>query len=452
MDDQRLEFELQTGLAELLDPVAGSHPRWATSPAADRVTGASARRWPSIRASLFWAALLGLLLVTLLASALFVGGQPTDDTGPTAWTSIEFPEAGAIFDVIEAPNGYLAVGWTEHAAHGDDGAVWASLDCLDWERMPALEFSSDQAPSTLAYAGGVYLAAGGDDPNRPAALWLSADGQDWERVTPEVTSDRRTGGPLGRLTDIAAVDDSFVAVGGARPTTPSFWISADGRGWREVTEVDPPPGGLVGRWGYTMFDPATAVTTTRSAVYAAGTTGRGEAVWRSTDGESWTQVLGGEQATGAVLQDIAASPDGTIVAVGAQWRIETHDEDWGTPVIWRSDDGSTWSMVSDMGSFTALEGPSEDGAATSLEEVARLDSVTWAGGRFFVIGGFGSFVPVAWTSTDGRAWSRASHPASEESFPIGVFDCDERVLLYGDTGEGWVRPLDSFAAATPKSE
>jgi hypothetical protein len=76
--DERLERDLRVGLAEILDPVVESHPRWATSPAAERVLGVPAHRGLAGRFGLLWAAVLaGLLLVALLAAA-FVGGWRPD--------------------------------------------------------------------------------------------------------------------------------------------------------------------------------------------------------------------------------------------------------------------------------------------------------------------------------------------------------------------------------------
>ena len=77
--DERLERDLRVGLAALLDPVAESHPRWETSPAAGRVVGVPASRGPSVRLTAPWAAALAaLLLVGLMAAALFVGGWRPD--------------------------------------------------------------------------------------------------------------------------------------------------------------------------------------------------------------------------------------------------------------------------------------------------------------------------------------------------------------------------------------
>ena len=471
MDEQRLERELRAGLVDLLDPLIGSHPMWVTSPAAERATAAPARSWRSLRTGLLWAALLSLLLVVLLASVLFIGGQPTDDAGPSAWTTVEFPEGGVVFDIIETPSGYLAVGWGPHTELGSDGVVWASADCLHWERLPTPVQSAggdrrgrpdaltDPGPTEIEHAGGVYLAAGGDI-GPEAAMWVSPDGRDWERVLPEIASGERTGGLLEPMADIAAVDESFVAVGGWDDDfgrgKPSFWISPDGRSWREVTRVDPPPSGLVGSgWGYFTIATASALTETEAALFAAGTSGPGETVWRSADGQRWAQVLGDEQATGAVLADIAAAPDGTLVAVGQR----NTDGTPGDPVLWWSSDGSTWSLLSDMEPFAAHEGPAEYAGVTWLDPEVSLDVITWAGGRFFVLGsegGPGAAIPVVWTSPDGQTWFRETPgPAFEEASATGAITCGDQVLLYGgdlDTAVGWARPVDSFTAATARGE
>jgi len=84
--DERLERDLRSGLAALLDPIEGSHPRWATSPAARRAQGAAARRWPIFGLDRRWAvALAALLVVCLIAAAAFFGWrhQQAVTTHPT---------------------------------------------------------------------------------------------------------------------------------------------------------------------------------------------------------------------------------------------------------------------------------------------------------------------------------------------------------------------------------
>jgi hypothetical protein len=91
--DEHFERDLRVGLAELLDPVVESHPRWEGSPAAERVLGGPARAGLFGRLGLAWAAVLAaLLLVGLLAAALFVGAwRPaivTVPAPPTATTVV----------------------------------------------------------------------------------------------------------------------------------------------------------------------------------------------------------------------------------------------------------------------------------------------------------------------------------------------------------------------------
>jgi len=84
--DERLERDLRSGLAAILDPIEGSHPRWATSPAARRVEGTAARRWPRLALDRRWAAALAaLLVVCLVAAAAFFGWwhQQAGTTNPT---------------------------------------------------------------------------------------------------------------------------------------------------------------------------------------------------------------------------------------------------------------------------------------------------------------------------------------------------------------------------------
>lgn len=135
MDDQRLERELRVGLADLLDPVVGSHPRWAASPAAERVAGMPARGGLSGRFGLLWAAaLLALLLVALLAAAVFVGSRRSDlglviAPSPAA-TAVAGPiAAGELVDMTAVPV------QIKDLAFAPDGTAWAAtgLGVVHWD-------------------------------------------------------------------------------------------------------------------------------------------------------------------------------------------------------------------------------------------------------------------------------------------------------------------------------
>ena len=391
---------------------------------------------------LAWALLLMALLAALLASLLFVGAQRRDDRAPGAWTLVEVPATGTrtpgwvdVSDVIRTPSGYLAVG-----AEDFDAATWTSTDCLTWERVPTTDALRDASVTAVARARDLYVGigkgptSGGDVPG--PALWTSSDGRGWERVTPRVVSADGVGDEL-YANDIAALGDLFVAVG---ETTwdgwggqPAIWTSTDGRTWQAVSRFDPPLAGLGDGSEWQGFAGAGAISQVGSALMVAGAMDRGEAVWRSADGSTWTRVLGGDQATDGVLTDIADAGDGTVVAIGYVFRPRSGASPV-SPVLWWSRDGSAWSPVADMTPFAdSHAGPD---ARAQLGDVVRAD------GSFVIVGSEVRSSPagtpetrgVVWTSADGRTWSReAPEPSLEQAWLGKAFVCGDQLLVTGWT-------------------
>ena len=433
-----------------------------------RVAVRRRRRWPLIVMPvprLGWLLVVAALLAALFASLLYAGAQRRDDRAPSAWTPVEVPTSGTrtpgalgVSDVIRTPSGYLAVGYEDF-----DAATWTSTDCLTWERVPPTDALQDASLYAVARAGDLYVGIGrgklsATDAPSPA-LWTSSDGRRWERVTPRVVSADGVGDEL-YANDIAALGDLFVAVGGTKWGggawgRPAIWTSTDGRTWRAVSRFDPPLTDLVGDgWGWAMFTPIGAITQVGPALMVAGAMGRGEAVWRSANGSSWTQVLGGDQAAGGVLRDIADAGDGTVVAIGNVRNTRSAASVW-SPVLWWSRDGSAWSSVADMTAFAdSYSGPD---AHVRLTDVVRAD------GSFVIVGseprsataGTQEWRGVVWTSADGRTWSReAPDPVFEQAWLGKAFVCGDQLLVTGST-EGpngsvaWARPLNSFGPQRP---
>jgi hypothetical protein len=72
--DERLERNLRSGLAALLDPIEGGYPRWASSPAARQVLRTPAHRGPGLGLQRRWAVgLAAVLVISLVAAAAFLG-------------------------------------------------------------------------------------------------------------------------------------------------------------------------------------------------------------------------------------------------------------------------------------------------------------------------------------------------------------------------------------------
>ncbi|MEX1005947.1 MAG: hypothetical protein WD156_11340 [Acidimicrobiia bacterium] len=150
-----------------------------------------------------------------------------------------------------------------------------------------------------------------------------------------------------------------------------------------------------------------AVTETPQGRIAVGTEAVGlrslAAVWIETNG-AWSRVppqeaFGGLDhelsdiiASGLSMTDIATTPDGTLIAVGIDTRINP-----AHAVAWTSENGEAWTLT----------GPLPDGAG----DLASVDLTTLPGGSLIA---HGVLPPtqgtMVWLSPDGLTWEPAHQP------------------------------------------
>jgi len=140
------------------------------------------------------------------------------------------------------------------------------------------------------------------------------------------------------------------------------------------------------------FPVALAVGPTGTIV-AVGRTGTAPIAWTSSDGRTWTPhavpVLG-DGAIAERMTTVVATPDGFLA--GGSIGPELFDR---RARFWRSSDGATWSPVAD------------DATTFADSEVRAIAPVA---GGYVAVGLVGSVQritgSVAWTSPDGRSWTR----------------------------------------------
>ena len=114
-------------------------------------------------------------------------------------------------------HGLIAVGIDQIGGVDEDAVIWTSVDGTTWEWVPHDEdvFGGDgdqRITSVAAWVGGLvavgYDASGGD---RDAAVWVSADGTNWERVDHD---EAVFGGDQEQVMwSVTAWDGGIVAVG-----------------------------------------------------------------------------------------------------------------------------------------------------------------------------------------------------------------------------------------------
>jgi hypothetical protein len=261
---------------------------------------------------------------------------------------------------------------------------------MTWEQV-APQSSLERGWMQAVAVGGPGLVAVGSTEELEAAVWVSTDARDWERVGAD--SFRSSGDGEAFMFDVTSGPSGLVAVGGA-DGLPALWTSPDGSTW---SRVHPDSGGMPGAIG--------VVAPTADGFVALGETyseaGRQFVVWLSGDGSMWEPItepgfdegLGGKPFS---VTDVAAGRDG-LVAVGSIQDL-TDDGEWieMRAIAWTSADGRSWSLLP----ADAVEGPEDYQFGSGNPYVPGV----WFVGDGYVAAGEGFAGGAAWTSPDGTVW------------------------------------------------
>lgn len=358
--------------------------------------------------------------------------NPPTTPDPIGWTSLAWSEGVApaegqfVLDLVPWGDGYVGVGGVDTGS-GLDTAFFTSSDGIHWtlvKRQPSTQ-SEDVAGvvagdvvrigNRLLAVGGAVMNAPGQQPDFAAPLWVSDDGTTWTQVQ-NATSDAASAwpgwllsGPQGVVAVRGGDDDAIVlhSLDGStwtRATLPAAVraIAKDASDWS---------GGfvIVGRDGQPDHF---------SEVNEGQPPGVGRpAAWISADGVHWSEAtVEGNEVAGAELRRVVAVRAG-FVAIGINSTADYYDLKMTS---WTSEDGRTWSIVSD---------PQLPFATTSYPVYAA------DGDRSIVLGrapeGSG---PAAWMTSDGVAWARlafANSPAEVECGEISCLRLEQAWLVPG---------------------
>jgi hypothetical protein len=211
----------------------------------------------------------------------------------------------------------------------------------------------------------------------------------------------------GQPEELMLDGDTWIAVGWASERGPGAWTSLDALSWEPADVVDPMPDD--------MFRGSGLGPTVRlgDSLLSYGTfigccDGRGVLGWRSADGRSWDVIESDSPLfqMGYVVNELVAGDPALVAVEGTYAPYQGR--------IWRWTEDTSWVETTPGGPH-ALDDPS--GMLTS--------DVTWADGRYVVVGARGSFTgeaPVtgtSWASTDGETWEES--PASAELDDVILF-------------------------------
>jgi hypothetical protein len=371
----------------------------------------------------------GVLLVTGGGSGGAADDAPSPTTvAPTAGTSTTTTTAPSTTTTAAPSTTAPAASTTTTTTTTTTTAASVSLPeslQMSWERLPDDEVFDD-AWITAVTEGGPGLVAVGYVLEEPwpadwysdAAVWVSSDGETWERTSdPAVFSATgETAGTIEGLIDVHGGPDGLTVLGfdGAGF---SLWTSQDGESW---TRSDTSVPGLV-----VEFDAGFVVVASDS-------------IWFSADGVAWTQIADEVFLNAEVYEVVAGGPG--VVAVG---RIDPDDP---SGAIWVSSDGLEWEPVAEEHS----------------EAVRQFESVAAdPDGTQVIAFGWGASL----YSDDGFEWRVVEAPLGDpQSFSRGAWNGERLVIVGRDWGSSaavWVSDdggstqyrLDpsnpAFAADTP---
>lgn len=283
-----------------------------------------------------------------------------------------------------------------------DAAVWISPDGNDWERVchPSLGGSGEQQMLGLAFSGDRLVAVGTEivDGERDAVVWLSEDGREWRRST----SVDLAGSGEQWLTDVAFTDFGWIAVGSAgrtRDLDAAIWVSDDGAAWTRAKSIPSFQG--------TGLQSANTVTQSGSVVFAGGRDVNDGALWRSDDGSTWEPVdaaaFGGDGLQNVL--DLAVDGPGL-------WAAGEHDND---AAVWFLGDAG-WVEIEAPGAFGGFGVQRVESVAVGHQTVVAVGE-QFDYDRVFLGGGSEG-------TQDGAAWKM---DAEENWHRVGGSDAFEGV-------------------------
>jgi hypothetical protein len=300
-------------------------------------------------------------------------------------------------------------------------AVWQSEDGRTWERndLDAAESGASEEINAVTRTEDGLLATGsagvGDEAN--AVLWRSSGEPEaeWTQTAPpEMTSDHEVWG-----FDVATGAGGTLVAGGERAwgdIRPRLWHSTNGEDWQVVD------GGDDGPFQQSGEESISAISAFGDGFVAVGwerVDGEQNGLaWYSPDGVSWEAVdaaeLGGDGRQ--ALLSVAAA-DGVVVAGG----YSADESGQGQPLVWRSEDGQTWSEASaTLPMEDSRRSTAHDMSVRSLQVATPAADAGEDEPTTLMASGGAKARPNVWRSNDGgRTWVALPAPRTA-TFPDGV--------------------------------
>jgi hypothetical protein len=317
------------------------------------------------------------------SSAVSVVLRGTSDG--SSWQSIDATRFGTVMDMAVGPSAWVLVANTRPDLSGN-WVVWRSTDGKDWTSNPT--WTADTITSWLAVtAGPSGFAITGSysiGPGRSnSTVWTSPDGVRWTRATTATCPSNLS---CGWVDSAVILDKGFIAYeSGIDGNDVHVFASLDGATWEPISSptggghsviagllqlgsklvavtcnpmCNVSTGSLEGSAGSLAIQWQADEAATQqlggyrpTAITGAGSSGfifgfdlatYARVVMSSNDGLSWTRTTLAADAFGGGLPTLLAAGQSAVVGVG--W-TDTTGAGIGRD-LWRSPDGTTWSLAS----------------------------------------------------------------------------------------------------------
>jgi hypothetical protein len=327
-----------------------------------------------------------------------------------------FPDASSIDDIVAWNGKLIAVGRIQNGGTSD-AAIWDSDNGgTAWTRLgtDATTFADSQisgletTPSGLVAWGwvGQPVCAGQGEGMicgpTPVMLWTSPDGVSWKRIA-DVSMFK--GATIGGVTLGA---QGLIAVGDTGWKEPAIWVSATGAAWQRLTLP-------AGTFKDANFSDVRATSSGcvlaggigNSAPTSGGVSGADTgtaAVWWSPDGRTWS--------AGTVTRAEGVGTSLGRIFLGAGGMVGVGSASGGkSATAWTSTEGRTWLPIANAELYAGVPTPAP--GAPSIPSFSISDD-----GTNLLAVGVGDHLAISmWVSTDGLTWQQLLFSGLTDSIP-----------------------------------
>ncbi|HXQ38088.1 MAG TPA: hypothetical protein VN843_29055, partial [Anaerolineales bacterium] len=204
---------------------------------------------------------------------------------PIVWDGFGNGNNGSV-DSLEFFNGYL---YADASNYVEGATIWRSLDSKTWFQVTSPGFDSAYGADNpivfdmFAFRGQLYAGTGNWESTPSAGqIWRSADGTAWNLVASDGLGNPNNAG----FTTFTSFNGMLYAAALNGIDGTEIWRSSTGNSgsWQRVASQ-----GFGGGSAYFII---TSLTTFKGQLYAGveATAGTGAQVWRSSNGTNWTLV------------------------------------------------------------------------------------------------------------------------------------------------------------------